>query len=175
MFFFKTILAEPQNSRHVWNKRWNLMQATLLKSRKRERGRKRKKVCFSLCRPTTNFLLGGLGVGIQQNGLFVIYFCGAGLKSKSADQNQKHLINCNNAFTIFAEVSRAFLRQNILILSSRLQNYVQNGAAKFAIWYLLNMGLKWRKNYSNRAFCLGGKVFNNTYYLPCIKGVCVFR
>jgi hypothetical protein len=62
-----------------------------------------------------------------------MYFCGAGLNSKSVDQNQKHLINCNNAFMIFAEVSRDSLRQNIPLLSSMLQKYVQNDAAYFAV------------------------------------------
>jgi hypothetical protein len=55
-------------------------------------------------------MLGGLGVGNQQNGLFVIYFCGAGLNSKSADQNQKHLSNCNNAFMTFAEETSYLLK-----------------------------------------------------------------
>ena len=52
------------------------------------------------CGPTTNFLLGGLGVVDQKIGLYVIYCCRAEVNGKSADQNQKHFIKCNNTFKI---------------------------------------------------------------------------
>ena len=66
---------------------------------------------------TTIFLVSGMGVKGQHNGLILLHeasFCGVGLKMKYTDQNQENLLHCNNKSEIICCCSSRLLKEMCL-------------------------------------------------------------